>query len=224
MYNNKSDDKFTLVYFNGKGLAETSRLILAIAGVDYEDFRYPIEVLDWKTYSFKRELFEQHKKEGKFIKSMGKLPYLQINDQIISQSKSIERFLAKKFNLYGKNDIQEAQIDSICEYIRDFKTEYQGYRKFEGEEREKQMIIWFEEVLPTKLLMLDRIIDSNYSVGDQLSLADIVIYSFITQFFDNQEAVRNSISDIPNISSIVNNIDNLESVQNWIKNRPSTCF
>ena len=31
-----------LNYFNGRGMAETSRLILAAAGADYEDFRYPL--------------------------------------------------------------------------------------------------------------------------------------------------------------------------------------
>jgi hypothetical protein len=30
-----------LTYFNGRGLAETSRLIFAAAGVDFEDNRYP---------------------------------------------------------------------------------------------------------------------------------------------------------------------------------------
>ena len=35
-----------LTYFNGRGLAETSRVLLAIGGEKYEDFRYPITVLD----------------------------------------------------------------------------------------------------------------------------------------------------------------------------------
>ena len=34
-----------LIYFNGKGRAEPARLILAQAGVDYEDHR--IEFADW---------------------------------------------------------------------------------------------------------------------------------------------------------------------------------
>ena len=31
-----------LCYFNGRGLAETARIILAIKGEEYEDFRYRI--------------------------------------------------------------------------------------------------------------------------------------------------------------------------------------
>ena len=35
-----------LTYFNGRGLAETSRVLLAISGQPYEDFRYPLNVID----------------------------------------------------------------------------------------------------------------------------------------------------------------------------------
>ncbi len=37
--------KLKLTYFNGRGRGEPSRLILAQAGVDYEDVR--IEFADW---------------------------------------------------------------------------------------------------------------------------------------------------------------------------------
>jgi len=43
-----------LCYFNGRGLAETSRMILAVAGAEYEDFRYPLEVIDWATFNMVR--------------------------------------------------------------------------------------------------------------------------------------------------------------------------
>jgi len=52
--------KYKLIYFNGKGRAETIRLVLAAAGVNYEDKR--IEKEEWPalkpsmtyfTYSFR---------------------------------------------------------------------------------------------------------------------------------------------------------------------------
>jgi glutathione S-transferase len=39
---------YKLNYFNGKGRAELSRLVLAAAGVEYEDFRWERE--DWPKY------------------------------------------------------------------------------------------------------------------------------------------------------------------------------
>ena len=44
-----------LTYFNGRGLAETSRILFAISGEDYEDFRYPLEIIDWETHNMKKE-------------------------------------------------------------------------------------------------------------------------------------------------------------------------
>ena len=111
-----------LCYFNGRGLAETSRMILAVAGAEYEDFRYPLEVIDWATFNMVREEFNKDKAEGKLEKSMGKVPFLVVNDGVettLSQSKSIERYLARRFGFMGGSDLEAAQIDSLCECIRD---------------------------------------------------------------------------------------------------------
>ena len=43
-----SDSPLKLAYFNGKGLAETSRLLFAATETPFEDFRYPISVIDGK--------------------------------------------------------------------------------------------------------------------------------------------------------------------------------
>jgi hypothetical protein len=38
--------------------------LFAAAEQDYTDFRYPLEILDWKTYSFNREEFDKAKSDG----------------------------------------------------------------------------------------------------------------------------------------------------------------
>ena len=37
------------------------------------------------------------------------------------QSKSIERYLARRVGLYGANELEAAQIDSFGEHLRDLK-------------------------------------------------------------------------------------------------------
>ena len=44
-----------LVYFNVRGLAETSRILLALGGEEYEDFRYPLEVIDMSKHEMKKD-------------------------------------------------------------------------------------------------------------------------------------------------------------------------
>jgi prostaglandin-H2 D-isomerase / glutathione transferase len=230
----------TLNYFNGRGLAETSRLILAVVDKKYKDFRYPLEVIDWKTYNMVRKEFDEDKASGKLWKSMGKLPFLEVGGQVISQSKSIERYLARKYDLMGENDEQGALIDSYCEYIRDFKTAYQTVRK--AENKEEAMAKWFGETLPEKLSSFDKILCENtdfqnisskitsvleterFSVGVKLSLADIVIYSFLVDFFDNKEGVKKSFEKCKMLNKIVNTVGENPKIKKWVENRAETAF
>lgn len=214
-----------LVYFNGRGFAEVSRLILAFVNEDYEDFRYPLEVIDWKTHNMKKEEFDNDKASGKLKRSLNKLPYLEIDGNIIPQSKAIERFLARRFNLMGTNDIEAARIDGICEVVRDVKDMYQSVRRLPEDEKESGMTKWFGETLPNKLSDLEEILgDDSYSVGNQSSLADIILYALICQFFDNKDASSEATNNCPRLSSIINRIKNDSNIINWINTRPLTAF
>ena len=63
--------EFELTYFNGRGLAETSRFIFAYTRTPYSDKRFPLEVIDFKNRKFKREEFEKAKAAGELVLSMG---------------------------------------------------------------------------------------------------------------------------------------------------------
>lgn len=213
-----------LIYFNGRGLAETSRLILAYSKTSYEDFRYPIEVIDPINHVYKRELFEKDKSEGKFNISMGKLPILITENVTLCQSKSIERYLANINGLMGSNHEEAAKIDSICECVKDLKDHYINLKKSVDYSEEE----YFKSILPQKILELAKVINSKgpmqYSVGDKLSLADIVIFSFITDFFTNKEMAMKACSKSIKISSIVSGVGSIESIKEYLKTRPQTPF
>jgi glutathione S-transferase len=215
-----------LVYFNLRGLAETSRLILAINHEEYDDFRYNFSVLDMSKYQFDKPEFDKDKENGLLLKSMNKLPYLEVDGNIICQSKAIERYLAQRFNMMGSSLLEFAKIDSICEAVRDIKELYQSIKKKPEEEREKAMETWFKETLVERLNLLSNLCDLNgvYCVGSALSLADVVIYSLITHFFDNIQASMNAASQNKIIYNVIKNVDSIESLQNWFKNRPNTLF
>ena len=78
-----------LNYFNGRGMGETSRLIMAAANETYVDYRYPLKIIDWATHNMERPEFDADQSTGKLWKSMGKVPFLNIGvDTVISQSKA----------------------------------------------------------------------------------------------------------------------------------------
>ena len=212
-----------LVYFNGRGLAEISRILLAIGEEDYEDFRYPLKIIDWSKHQMEKEEFEKDKAEGKLVGSLNKVPYLEVDGQVIPQSKSIERYLARKYSLMGDNDIEAVRIDSLCECIRDFKDVYQSVRK--ADDKEKAMNEWFTKTLVEKLGLLENLVDGEgFSVGTKLSLSDVVIFAFITQFFDNKEASMNATLATPKIRSVVEKVSSVPQVVSWLEKRPVTGF
>ena len=217
-----------LTYFNVRGLAETTRMLFAINNQngereEYEDFRYPLEVIDMSTFNMKKEEFDNDKKEGKLVHSLNKLPFLEVDGVIIPQSKTIERFLARRFGLMGNTEIENARIDSICECIRDFKDMYQKVRV--AEDKEEAMNEWFTVTLVERLTLLENLLDSDsFSVGSKLSLSDVVIYSFITNFFDNKEASMNATLATPKLRKIVDNVHSLPEMKEWLEKRPKTNF
>lgn len=57
----------------------------------------------------------------------GQLPILEIGDRTIAQSIAIARFLAKKFSLYGEDDLQQASADMVVDYVSEFNDSTINY-------------------------------------------------------------------------------------------------
>lgn len=223
-------EELTLVYFNARGLAETSRILLALAQVDYIDQRYPLEIIDPVKHIYVRDEFDRDKKAGLFDNSMGKLPILRIHNHgtygicttEIPQSKAIERYISKRYGLMGTNLIEEAQIDAVCECIRDIKDRYQKVRS--GTEEEKNT--YFSQTLVVELSDLVRVLDpsTKYAIGNKLSLADVSIYCLVTQFYDNKDAVKNIAANIPKIRDIVIKVASRPEIRVYLTDRIQTPF
>lgn len=226
-----------LTYFNGRGLAEVSRLLFAASKTEYTDYRYPITMLEWSRYKkVVHEEFEQDKSDDKLWRSMGKLPFLEIGNDLIFHSKSIERFLAKRFLMMGKNSLEEAFINSVCDTIGDLKYEYQYIQLCSAEKKALATKEYFNKTLPICLNDLDRIISSKnmnldyiveldtYVIGEQLSLADIVIFSFLADFFDDKSDVLKAYENCNTLKEIVKTVGNKECIKKWLVERPETSF
>ena len=217
-----------LTYFNVRGIAETTRMIFAVNNQngdreEYDDFRYPLEVINMETHQMIKDEFDSDKADGKLVKSLNKLPFLEVDGHVIPQSKSIERFLAHRFGLMGNDEFENAHIDSICECVRDFKDMYQKVRV--AEDVDTAMNEWFTVTLIERLTLLENLLnDNSFSVGDKLSLSDIVLYSFITNFFDNKEASMNATLAAPRLRKIVTMVGELPEIKEWLEKRPKTNF
>jgi len=211
---------YQLTYFNTRGLAEASRIMFALANVEYEDKRYPID-----TTTFARPEFDADAKNNAFEVNMGRVPILTINGKTqIGQSRSIDRFVAKQFGFFGSNDIEGAHIDMIGEHTRDIAQKYFDARAGKKDAElatAKENFVHNE--LPQWLAKLEKTLHGDgFAVGNKLSLADIYIYRVVYELFDDKAGARKAAEPNPRIIAIADKVAVL--AKDWIEKRPATLF
>lgn len=55
---------------------------------------------------------------------IGQVPYLEIDNTKLPQSLSIARYLAREYNLVGKNNLEAAKADAIVDTCIDLMTAF----------------------------------------------------------------------------------------------------
>ena len=225
-----------LQYFNGRGVVETSRLLLALADQDYEDARFEIA-----PGTMESPEFQNAKQSGKLVMNMGRAPILTVEQQdgstvTIGQSKAIERYLARRLGFMGASEIEAAQIDCIAEHCRDVK--YAQMRKRfspfirdrSDQEKEHDRKEWFESDMPAMLKNLEAAIRETskakgFAVGDSISLADLSIFCMLKDGFPAyQEATLAATKDCPVLLEIIDAVEQNPRISAWLKSRPETSF
>ena len=159
----KMPNKIKLTYFNARGRAEVSRLMLAHKGVDYEDCR------------ISRDQWPELKPKTPF----GGMPLLQYNGLELAQSMTIARFLARELNLSGKTRIEEAQVDMVVDCIVDlFGVLVKAV--FEKDETKKAELMdkMLKETVTPAMANLEAILAKNggkFMVGNDVSLPSLFV-------------------------------------------------
>jgi glutathione S-transferase len=202
---------YKLTYFNGRGRAEVSRLIFAAAGQKYEDAR------------FEREQWPNLKPQT----PLGQVPVLEVNGVKLPQSISIARFLAKQFNLAGKDNFDQAKVDAVVDTIGDLMAAFLPARR-ESDEAKKQELTkkFLAEELPKHLQNLETLgkLYGNggaFFVGNSLTWADLF-------FYDIGETVLGiDATGLDKSQWLKNNraeVEKQPKIAEYLKNRPKTQF
>lgn len=231
-----SSSTYKLTYFAGRGLAETSRMLLKAAGQQFEDYRYPL-VINGDQYI--RPEWDAAK--SKYIYE--KVPVLEIDGgkYTIAQSKAIERFLARRFNMFGNDDAEAAligkinpflyielkfhlffSIDAAGEQLTDVRQAYTK-AKTAGDDAVKK---FFEEDLKKAFAAFEKQADKNksgYWIGSRLSLFDIQLYNFI-HMFDDGKSVQKALEGCPALQAIHDKVEQTPALKKWLAERPQTPF
>ncbi|XP_071954238.1 glutathione S-transferase 1-like [Antedon mediterranea] len=211
VYLNIIMSEYTLVYFNGRGRAETARILFEVAGVKYVDKRIPRE--NWPAM--------------KADTPLGKLPYLEAKGMKLPQSSAINRFLANEFGMFGKDKIEKATIDAITECLRDLEG---PIIKFFYEKDETKKVELKKELCDEKIPLILKAIEkqlcknnegNGWFVGESISLADIDFFCFMDWLvFVNPDV----LTDFHKLKGLYDRIKTHEQISKWLAKRPETEF
>lgn len=203
---------YKLSYFNLRGRGELIRLVFAAAGVAYEDVRVT------------RDEWPALKPNTPF----GQIPILEIDGKTFCQSNAIARYLARKFKLAGKTDLEELQVDMIIDCFEDIAKPVLAAR-FESDETRKATLQkkLSEEQLPTFLENLEKILKSNnggdgFFVGNELTWADLAflaVYGWIK--LSGNESLIDKHSKL---KALKDRVEAVPKIAAWIAKRPVTDF
>lgn len=215
-----------IIYFDCRGIMEPTRCMLKIAQVPFEDYRMSIEMKEgggWEAAEF-----TAMKGTSDLDANMNRVPVLHVDGVVIGQSKSIERFVAKRCHMLGSTDVEAAQIDCITEHIRDIREKYQKAKSLPAADKEEGVKKFFASDLVDHLTLLEKSLPATrkpgYAVGSATSYADVTLWFLAEDYFDDKPAVAAAMEKCEGLKAIVAAVAELPNLKAWLAVRPVTTF
>ncbi|CAD5216296.1 unnamed protein product [Bursaphelenchus okinawaensis] len=207
------EHSYKLTYLDRRGLAEPIRLIFHYLGIYFEDERIDAAELTqrYDTLPF------------------GQVPILEIDDKIkLSQSHAIYRFLAKRYHLAGKTEMEQAMVDSYAELLHDFGYAVQPYfavvsGRIDGDKYQ----IYDEIIVPTAKKFgsyLDKVYkesDSGFFAPSGLTYVDFIA----TNIYDTAIATgMDAVTNIKSLKEVHARVHSLPKLQRYLSMRRRSDF
>jgi glutathione S-transferase len=179
-------DKAKLHYFKGRGRAETTRWMLAVNEIEFENVSLsnPADFENLK--SAQKLLFNQ-------------LPLLEIDGLNLSQSAAMIGYLARRGGLYGDGAVEAVWCDMIAGATADFNTPAMQFAFQPDPEVAKQGLhASIVKFCPHFARILERN-GGEFLVGARRSLADVVLAESLTSYL---EIISDCLNDFPGIKDL----------------------
>ncbi|XP_072162911.1 S-crystallin SL11-like [Diadema setosum] len=206
---------YKLVYFNGRGRAEVSRLLFAQAGVEYEDSRVTQEEF-------------AAMKEDKSKLPFGQLPVLIVDSHPpLPQSHAIERYLAREFGMYGKSNYESTMIDLVAETMEEIaKPVFPMYMEKDAEKKAQMIEEYVEKTSVPFITPVEKHLGKNnegkgYFVGETMTAADLYVFA-VFEFLE--EMMPQLLDKYPLIKDFVARMKKEPKIAAWLEKRPKGMF
>ncbi|XP_038061241.1 hematopoietic prostaglandin D synthase-like [Patiria miniata] len=199
--------KYVLHYFKVHGRGESIRLAFKLAGVDYEERNF--EFADWP--KFKPTFPTQQ------------VPALEVDGQMICQSKAILRYLAREFGFYGKTSLDAAFIDQALDTIEDMWSELNVVFHGPPESRPERMERFLKDVVPPIYATLERLLAQEqageFFVGNSITAADLFFFTAV-DMANHISKGANTLEKCPKLSALKERIAANPKIAAWLAVRP----
>jgi len=198
---------YKLTYFPAKGRGEVIRILLSLAGEEFEDERISGE--DWAKF-----------KPQTPLKAM---PVLSMKGRpLVCQTNAICRYLARKYGFYGCNPWEELLVDEVVEAVQDLVSE-KVKAFFEKDENKKAELAksFLENTLPKFLdyfRLRSKDAKNGYIVGSKITLADVMVFSFVDMQFSTGQTF---FEEYPEIMKHYELIKSNPKIAAWLETRPA---
>jgi len=178
--------KPTLIYFAARGRAEVIRLVLAEAGVEYQE--HHVGKGTPPAHGRPTDLAEL-KAAG--VLPFGAVPVWEEPDGLrLAQSAAIANHLARQHGLRGSPGIEVARCDELLGAVEDVRGELRKLHVAPAEQRPAIRAELLASVLPRWLGDLERHLRSGlestgFAVGRHLTVADLALWYLLENVQDN---------------------------------------
>nr|QHU80030.1 glutathione S-transferase S2 [Bemisia tabaci] len=198
-----------LSYFPIKALAEPIRFVLSYAGEEFIDHRVIRD--DWPAMKPKTPF--------------GKLPILEIDGKVVTQSTAICRYYAKKSGIAGEDDWENLLIDATVGTIDDLRSAIGAYHYDANEETKvKKYDPLVKETIPFYMERLEKQVEENggYFVNGKLTWADLWFVGLLDYL--NSMAKFDITEKYPSIKALKDKVLAVPAIKGWVAKRPATEF
>ena len=187
-------------YFPGRGRAESTRWMLAINQIEFENI--PIKT---------PEMLSTLRATGKL--PFDQMPLLEINGMCLSQSSAMVRYLARLGGYYGNNNQDELWCDMIAGAVADFaETAMQAAFQASKTLAVKSLQERFKKFGP---LFENRLQDNGLCLctGKNLTFADILLAESLNSYL---EWIPDILNDTPLLNTLYNKVVNIKGISLYL--------
>ena len=242
----KNSKLVTVGYWSTKGLGAVCRMVVLYSGFSLKARNYKLQPLlkdDQITYDGS-EWHDNDKVDLKNKNSLINLPYIKItnsseDEMIISQSNACLSFLGRKFNMFGRSEVDISKCEQLLletsdlrSVITSFAYSHFNNKELENEASNEVFNKTFQNNNVGKIQKFENWMKDNqnnknyFLINNEITIPDFNLFDtldFYVEFlkyynFVNDKNIKNIFNKIgyPNISKFYNNFIQLPKMQKYL--------